>query len=136
MDGPPARPDHLPASGEELRQFLRRTLFELPPGRLPPERRDGQEDDGASDKGKAGDGQPSRPRLRPVPARKGKLALIETLRDVAVGDAAFAAVVLPLLEEFLSGRGQSEFAATLVAVTQIRHAHASFAAAAEAARPA
>jgi hypothetical protein len=41
---------------------------------------------------------------------------------VAVEDDAFAAVVLPLLEEFLAARGQSEFAATLVAVTRIRHA--------------
>jgi hypothetical protein len=50
---------------------------------------------------------------------------------VAIDNAAFAGVVLPLLEEFLASRGQSEFAATLVAVTQIRHAHPELAPVAE-----
>ena len=52
-----------------------------------------------------------------------KLAMVETLRDVAVDNADFARVVLPLLEEFLASRGQSEHAAALVAVTRVRHAH-------------
>jgi hypothetical protein len=38
-------------------------------------------------------------------------------------DAEFAAGVLPLLEEFMTSRGQSERAACLVAVTRIRHRH-------------
>ena len=141
-DGPPARPDHLPAEAEALRAFLRRTLFELPPGRLQPEKSDGEADGdatatagkgkgkpagGATAAGRTGDGAAARPRLKPLPARKAKLALVETLRDVAVDDAGFAKVVLPLLEEFLAVRGQSEHAATLVAVTRVRHAHAGLA---------
>jgi hypothetical protein len=148
-DGPPARPDHLPADAADLRQFLRRTLFELPPGRLPPRKTDGQSEaeaaaatagvtagaaaktrgrrgSAAGASGGTGDGQPAaRARLKTLPARKAKLALVETLRDVAVADAGFAAVVLPLLEEFLAVRGQSEHAATLVAVTRVRAAHAA-----------
>lgn len=140
-EGPPAKPDQLPADAEALRQFFRRTLFELPPGRLPPQKQDDQAEAAAAAQaasksknryGRGGggtsaapaDGQPtSRARLKPLAARKAKLALIETLRDVAVADAGFAAVVLPLLEEFLSSRGQSEHAATLVAVTRIRATH-------------
>ena len=117
--GPPARPDHLPASAEGLRQFLRRTLFEIPPGRLPPTKLDGQ--DGEAEQPR-GDGV-VRVQLKPLPSRKAKLALLETVRDIAVSDVAFARVVLPLLEEFMTTRGQSEHAATLVAVTRIRHAH-------------
>ena len=61
--------------------------------------------------------------LKPLPARKAKLALVETIRDVASADEGFARVVLPVLEEFMASRGVSEAAAALVAVTRIRHAH-------------
>ncbi len=63
-------------------------------------------------------------RLKPFPARKAKLALVETMRDLALEDADFARVVLPILEEFMISRGMSERAACLVAVTRIRHTHA------------
>jgi hypothetical protein len=106
--GPPARPEHLPASLRELWAFLRRTLFEIPPPR--PEKRDA-EADGAAE------------RLKPLAARKAKLALVETLRDLALDDADFARGVLPLLDEFMVSRGASERAACLVAVTRIRHTH-------------
>jgi hypothetical protein len=105
--GPPARPETLPASPRGLWAFLRRTLFEVPPPR-PAKRSEAEE---------AGD------RLRPLPARRAKLALVETMRDLALEDEAFARGVLPLLEEFMVSRGQSEQAACLVAVTRIRHAH-------------
>ena len=62
-------------------------------------------------------------RLKPLPARRAKLELVEVMRDLALEDAAFAAGVLPLLEEFMTSRGQSERAACLVAVTRIRHTH-------------
>jgi hypothetical protein len=104
--GPPARPANLPASPRGLWEFLRRTLFELPPPR--PEK--GEE---------SGVGE----RLKPLPARKAKLALVETMRDLALEDVGFARGVLPLLEEFMVSRGQSERAACLVSVTRIRHAH-------------
>ena len=42
---------------------------------------------------------------------------------IPVDDVGFASVVLPLLDEFLASKGKSEHAATLVAITRIRHAH-------------
>lgn len=106
--GPPARPANLPAAPRSLWAFLRRTLFEIPPPR--PEKAKEEEDDASA-------------RLKPLPARKAKLALVETMRDLALEDGDFARGVLPLLEEFMVSRGPSERAATLVAVTRIRHAH-------------
>jgi hypothetical protein len=102
--GVPHRPEKPPADRPGLAQFLRRVLFEVPPGR--PE--------GAPE---------STQRLRPLPARRAKLELVEVMRDLALEDAAFAAGVLPLLEEFMTSRGQSERAACLVAVTRVRHTH-------------
>jgi hypothetical protein len=104
--GPPARPEQRPAGPRELWALLRRGLFEIPPAR--PEK---GEPIGVGD------------RVKPLPARRAKLALVEVMRDLAVEDAAFARGALPLLEEFLSSRGPSERAACLVAVTRIRHAH-------------
>jgi hypothetical protein len=107
--GPPARPEQLPASLRDLWGFLRRTLFEISPPR--PEKRDAEASE-ASEK------------LRPFPARKAKVALIETMRDLALEDGDFARVVLPILEEFMISRGASERASCLVAATRIRHSHA------------
>src|SRR5262249_10356128 len=115
--GPPARPEQLPASLRDLWNFLRRTLFELPPPR--PEKRAAEADSEAE---AAADGAAAR--LRPLPARRAKLALIETMRDLALEDPDFARGLLPLLDEFMDSRGASEQAACLVAVTRIRHAHA------------
>jgi hypothetical protein len=106
--GVPARPDKPPADRPGLAAFLRRVLFEVPPGR--PEA-------SAVETGEA------TPRLKPLPARRAKLELVTVMRDLALEDAEFAAGVLPLLEEFMRSRGQSERAACLVAVTRIRHTH-------------
>ena len=111
--GPPARPDRPPATPPSLGDLLRRMLFELPPGR-PPRRSAGPAE------GQGGDGFD---RLRPLPNRLAKLAVVETLRDLAIEDEAFARFALPPLAEFLASRGKSEHAACLVAVTRIRHAH-------------
>jgi len=108
--GAPHKPDKPPADTDALRLFLRRMLFELPPGRSAG-RRDADDDD--SD---------SALRLKPLPARKAKIALIETLRDLAIGEPVLAAALVPLLEEFLVSRGVSERSACLVALTRIRHA--------------
>jgi hypothetical protein len=107
--GAPPKPDHPPANPPTLAAFLRRILFEVPPGRL--DRKQEEETEGAA------------ARLRPLPARKAKLASVEVLRDLALEDAAFARGVLPLLQEFLRSRGESERAACLVALTRIRKAH-------------
>ncbi|QDV34779.1 BRCT domain-containing protein [Tautonia plasticadhaerens] len=111
--GPPARPDRPPAPPPSLGDLLRRMLFELPPGR-PPRRSAGPTE------GQGGDGFD---RLRPLPNRLAKLAVVETLCDLAIEDEAFARFALPPLVEFLGSRGKSEHAACLVAVTRIRHAH-------------
>ena len=103
--GAPHRPDQPPADLESLSAFLRRMLFELPPGRLPPSQ-------------DAAEGV--RVRLPTLPARKAKLSLVEMLRDLALEDGACAGGVLPVLEEFMTSRGRSERDACLVAVTRIR----------------
>ncbi len=106
--GPPARPEALPSTSKDLWYFLRRTLFEIPPPR--PEKR--QET-----------GTEPGERLKPLAARKAKLALIETMRDLALEDAEFARGVLPLMEEFMGSGGRSERDACLVAVTRLKHVH-------------
>jgi BRCA1 C Terminus (BRCT) domain len=108
--GAPPRPEKLPAEQPEMRDFFRRVLFEIPPTR--------------SDAAKKTEGEEGiTVRLKPLPARKAKLHLVEVMRDLALEDRNFAGVVLPVLEEFMTTRGKSEFASTLVAVTRIRHAH-------------
>jgi BRCA1 C Terminus (BRCT) domain len=104
--GVPHRPDKPPAGGQTLAEFLRRVLFEIPPGR--PE-------------ATAAETAEATQRVKPRPARKAKLELVDVLRDLALEDAEFAVGVLPLLEEFMTSRGLSERAACLVAVTRIRH---------------
>lgn len=109
--GPPPRPDQPPATATSLGELLRRMLFELPPGRPGRRTAAGEEE---------GDGFD---RLRPLPNRLAKLAVVETVRDLAIEDESFARAALPPLSEFMVSRGKSEHAACLVAVTRIRHAH-------------
>jgi hypothetical protein len=111
--GVPHRPEKLPAEKPSLSAFLRRALFEIPPGRPEggPAAVPGQQ---AQQQGR---------RLKPLPARKAKLSLVEVMRDLALEDGAFATGILPLLEEFMVSRGVSERAACLVAITRIGHRH-------------
>jgi hypothetical protein len=109
--GVPHRPEKPPGDRPSLAQFLRRVLFEVPPGPPP--------------KATAADGTRVPQRLKPLPARRAKLELVEVMRDLALEDAEFAGGIMPLLEEFMISRGQSEKAACLVAVTRIRHRHPS-----------
>ena len=104
--GAPTRPEQHPAAAERMKFLLRRMLFEVPPGRPP------------IDKGEAVESL----KVKPLPTRKAKLLLIETLRDMAIKDHEFANVVLPVIEEFMQSVGMSEHAACLVAVTRIRKA--------------
>lgn len=106
--GVPHKPEQRPAGDRDLTAFLRRILFEIPPGRMEP----------ASDEDRA-----IFAKLKPLPARKAKLSLVEVMRDLALEDATFAAGVLPLLQEFMGSRGISERDACLVAVTRIQQLH-------------
>ncbi len=102
--GAPQRPAQLPAEVPMLRGFMRRILFEIPPAR--PEK-------AAKQAAQVG------VKLKPLPARKAKLSLVEVMRDLATEDRDFAEVVRPLFSEFMSSRGDSEQAACLVALTRI-----------------
>ncbi len=101
-DGVPQRPENPPAEPAALQALLRRVLYEIPPG--PPEKSTGNR---------------LRETLAPLPHRKAKLFLIETIRDLALEDQAFAELVAPVLTEFMQSRGKSEFEACLVAMTRI-----------------
>jgi hypothetical protein len=118
-EGVPHRPEAWPAPRPTLGEFLRRTLFEVPPGR-PEKSREAVED---AEPG--ADGNEKKPEkvvsTRPLPARRAKLDLVETMRDLGLEDRDFGAGILPLLDEFMLSRGASERAACLVAVTRIRH---------------
>lgn len=97
----PARPEAWPAEQEDVRTFLRRTLFGIPPARLP-----------------TGGGGVTR-----MPAWKAKVALIEVCRDLALEEPDFAARVLPLFDEFVASGGRLESEACLVASMRIRARH-------------
>jgi hypothetical protein len=117
-DGVPHKPEQWPAARPTLAQFLRRVLFEIPPGR-PEKSRE------AVEESEPGDDQKKKPqtvvKARPLPARRAKLDLVEVMRDLALEDRQFGAGVLPLLDEFMLSRGKSEHDACLVATTRIRH---------------
>ncbi|HEY8376972.1 MAG TPA: hypothetical protein VIK91_10810 [Nannocystis sp.] len=117
--GAPARPAGLPADGEALRDFMRRLLFTIPPAKPSSEAKQ------ADAEGVIGPTEhvPKARKLRPLPARKAKLALVEAMRDLAEADRAFAALAGPVLVEFMGSRGASERAACLVALARIRAAH-------------
>ncbi|MEO7327930.1 MAG: BRCT domain-containing protein, partial [Minicystis sp.] len=110
VEGPPLRPEGRPASDAALRDFVRRILFTVSPGRLPK---------ASAEATRARKAE----KLRPLPARKAKLGLIEVIRDLAIEEAGFAAIVRPLFAEFMASRGESEHAACLVALTRIDKAH-------------
>ncbi|MDE1462427.1 BRCT domain-containing protein [Spartinivicinus poritis] len=117
--GAPVKPTALPADHDSLEQFLRRILLEIAPGRLA---KNSSPSKTAKTSKKKGNGEMIN-KLKPLPTRKAKLNLIETLRDIAVADSDFARYVLPLLQEFKGSRGKSEHAACLVAVTRITAKH-------------
>lgn len=105
--GLPKHPEQLPADKEALQQLLRRWLYEIPPGRMSTEKLS--------------------TRLKPLSASKAKKALIETFRDVALDDAEFAQLVLPLFKHFTRSNGAMEQSACLVAVTRLQTAHPALA---------
>src|SRR5262249_44194810 len=89
--GVPVRPEKLPAALPSLAEFLRRVLFEVPPARpeaspVTPE---------PAGETPADSPKPAE-RLKPLPARRAKLELVEVMRDLALEDGGFAEGVLPL----------------------------------------
>jgi hypothetical protein len=122
-EGIPAKPEKWPASQPTLSEFLRRILFEIPPGR-PEKSREAVEDTDTTD--------PNAPKpdkvvsTKPLPARRAKLDLVDTMRDLGLEVKEFGGGILPLLDEFMLSRGPSERAACLVAVTRIRHKYPEF----------
>jgi len=123
-DGIPHKPEKWPAGKPTLSEFLRRILFEIPPGR-PEKSREAVEDSepNADPNAKKPDKVVS---TKPLPARRAKLDLVETMRDLGLEDKDFGGGILPLLDEFMLSRGPSERAACLVAVTRIRHKYPEF----------
>ena len=107
QDGAPYAPPlgALTDAHDPLRAFLRTSLFGLPPGRV--ERRDGAD---LAD--------------RALPASVAKARLIEVVRDMAIEDAAFAALVTPVLEALTRSAARGEWQASVAALARIRTAHA------------
>lgn len=101
---------------EALRQFLRTILFGLPPGRM--ERRA----DGALAE-------------RPLPASIAKRRLVDVVRDLSVDEREFAAVALPVLEEFMSSEAKGEWHACVAALARVRRAHPNLTTTLPAAQP-
>jgi hypothetical protein len=87
--------------GNAMRGFLRRVLFSLPPGAGPHV----GDDDGAAKKS--------------VPASVAKRRLVDVVRDVAVDDPGFAAIVRPVLAEMTGSLARGEWQACLAAVAAI-----------------
>jgi hypothetical protein len=120
--GAPPRPGKPPASNEALQAFMRRILFSIPPTKLPVEAAKAAEAEVGAQP--PADEPKARRRARPLPARKAKLALIESMRDLALEDRGFAGLAAALLREFMGSRGASERAACMVALARIGQAHA------------
>ncbi|MBN2498815.1 MAG: hypothetical protein JXR96_29760 [Deltaproteobacteria bacterium] len=95
-------------SDEALRLFMRTVLFGLPPGRM--ERRDA-----------AAGPLPD----RPLPASVAKRRLIGVVRDLALEEADFAAIAVPVLGEFMHSRAKGEWQGCLTALARIRRRHPS-----------
>ncbi|MGK3995919.1 hypothetical protein [Sorangium sp. So ce1024] len=89
---------------EALRRFLRYVLSGIPAGRSPD----------------ASDGAGARRRLS---ASEAKRRVIEIVRDLAVEDAAFAALVAPVIAEFTGSIAKGEWQACLAALLHLRRAH-------------
>lgn len=90
---------------QALRDFLRRLLFGLPPGR-------------------AGEAL-EKAATRHVPASVAKRNVIEVVKDLGLEDEAFAKLIAPVLQEFTGSLAKGEWQACLSALAQLRSAHPS-----------
>ncbi|MEK7432445.1 MAG: BRCT domain-containing protein [Cyanobacteriota bacterium] len=85
------------ADFQKMKDFLRRMLYETPPGR---------------NKGK-------QKGLKTLSSSKAKVALVEIYRKISLDDKNFAEIVMPILEEFMNSRGLIEEKVCLVAIARI-----------------
>lgn len=121
--GPQPRPGSWPAPDDALNDFMRRILYGIPPAKLSREEADAADaEEQEGQQGAEAQGSERKRRVRPVPARVAKKALIEVMRDLALEERGFAAHIAPLLAEFMHSLGKSERAACLVALTRINRA--------------
>ncbi|QSQ11837.1 hypothetical protein [Myxococcus landrumensis] len=86
-----------------LRDFLRKMLFGLPPGRAK-EAREGEVQ-------------------KRLSASEAKRRVIELVRDLGLEDENFARVVAPVLEEFTGSMAKGEWQSCLASLVQLRTAH-------------
>ncbi|ACY14116.1 hypothetical protein [Haliangium ochraceum] len=91
---------------EAIRQFVRTVMFGLPPGRM--ERRDA-----------TGEALPDRPLAASVAKRR----LLDVVREMAIENAEFAAMVAPVLEAFMHSQAKGEWQGCVAALARIRRAH-------------
>ena len=91
-----------------VRQFARIVLFGLPPGRI-----------AERDPVVEGAPQPERALAASIAKRR----LIESMRDVAMGDVELARTIAPVLGEMSSSIAKGEWQASLQALTQLRTVH-------------
>lgn len=89
---------------DALRDFLRRILYGLPPGRSMEPKDDVNV-------------------RRHLPANVAKKNAIEVVRDLAIEDVAFAKLVAPVLSEFTGSIAKGEWQACLTALVQIANEH-------------
>jgi len=87
-----------------LQSFLRYVLFGLPGGR-------------------AAEGRDDALARRRIPASEAKRHVIEVVRDLALEDAAFAQLVVPVLSEHMGSIAKGEWQACLAALMRLRKAH-------------
>ena len=102
--GAPDRPEDRPSDADTLRDLLRRVLFAIPPARFPK------------------DFERTAADPAPVPARREKLFLLETMQELALEDADFAGIIVPLLTEFARSLGKTERGTCLVTLARIADA--------------
>lgn len=85
------------ADTQKMKEFLRRMLYETPPGRSKSKQK----------------------RFKTLPSSKAKVALVEIYRTIALADKNFAEIITPVLEEFMNSRGLMEERVCLVALARI-----------------
>lgn len=116
-----SKPSSWPAPKEQLGEFLRRILYSIPPAKPSNEESKGEQE-APSNATQDANAAKKKQQGRPVSARQAKRSLIYVMRDLALEERDFAALVAPLFAEFMGSRGDSERAACLVALTQLRAA--------------